>query len=118
MSDEEYDVVSTRQHRHIRVEKPEYIICAANWYADGIQHEHKPANLSSGYVICGRRHHNIFQIAALLDKENTVKRNNVCEQGFMTSTNRWVDRKTAAEIAFAAGQIKKKTPILFSEDIY
>ena len=38
--------------------------------------------------------------------------------GFMTSFGRYVDRKEAAKIAFAAGQIEKEKAWLFSEDLY
>ena len=40
------------------------------------------------------------------------------EQGFFTSKGRYVDRKEAAELAYACGQIEKPAKVLFSEDIY
>jgi len=40
------------------------------------------------------------------------------EQGFLTSKNRFVDRKEGGEIAFAAGQTEKLREMLFSEDLY
>lgn len=43
------------------------------------------------------------------------------EQGFVTSTRRFVDRREAFEIASAAGQIVKKhgdESQLYSEDLY
>lgn len=40
------------------------------------------------------------------------------QQGFLTSTGRYVDRKEAAKIAFECGQIKKEIKVLYSEDIY
>ena len=38
--------------------------------------------------------------------------------GFLTSKDRFVERKEAGEIAFKAGQIKELTGHLYSEDIY
>ncbi|MDD5013583.1 MAG: hypothetical protein PHW73_00590 [Atribacterota bacterium] len=40
-----------------------------------------------------------------------------CEQGFLTDTGEFVDRKEAAVIAFNAGQIKEKKDILYSENL-
>lgn len=42
------------------------------------------------------------------------------EQGFLTATGEFVDRRTAAELAVASGQISKlKTPPdLYSEDLW
>jgi hypothetical protein len=40
------------------------------------------------------------------------------EQGFLTNTNRFVDREEAAQIAFDSGQIKQHTITLYSEDLY
>ena len=39
-------------------------------------------------------------------------------QGFLTSDDRFVNRKEAGQIAFDAGQITKLTECLFSEDLY
>ena len=39
-------------------------------------------------------------------------------QGFLTSQDRFVDRKEAADIAYKAGQIKDITDCLISEDLY
>ncbi len=40
------------------------------------------------------------------------------DQGFWTSMARYVSRKRAGEIAFAAGQITKLTHCLMSEDVW
>lgn len=40
------------------------------------------------------------------------------EQGFVTSTGRFVGREEAASIAFAAGQIDRHKSGLFSEDLW
>ena len=40
------------------------------------------------------------------------------EQGFVTSEGRFVDRATAADLAYRAGQIGRKKRSLFSEDLW
>jgi hypothetical protein len=105
----------------------EFIVSAANWYADGKEYVHQPKNIDSGFVICGRRHHNVFYSVYMLitllgdTKESNEKRIellNQCEQGFITSKNRWVDRIEGMKIASAAGQTIKTDGELFSEDLY
>ena len=98
--------------------KPEYIICAANWFKDGNKHIHQPRNVETGFVVCGRRHHNAYYIASecLADGYSEVK--GTCVQGFLTSKDRFVDRKEAGKIAFEQGQIPELTDCLFSEDLY
>ena len=104
------------------MEKKEYILCAANHYDDGEKQIHGPKNIESGFVICGRRHHNCISVFAKMVgfpyDENGFKLMNTEEQGFLTNTDRFVSREEAAEIAFAAGQIKEQTTRLFSEDLY
>lgn len=94
--------------------KQEYITCAAIHFEDGRKYEHQPKNINSGFVIAGHRHHNVYAIKmSLIDyiaKSDT--------QGFITSRDRFVDRKEAGAIAFQAGQISKETECLFSEDLY
>jgi len=101
-------------------EKEEYILCAAIWLKSDEKHEHQPRNIDSGVVVCGRRHHNCFITAwALCDDKSkySEKKGNVV-QGFLTSKNRFVDRKEAAIIAVANGQSCRETDLLFSEDLY
>jgi len=96
--------------------KPEYIICAAIHVDDGLKHQHQPKNIKTGIVLCGRRHHNIiYNFNALVFGKLKSKDEN---QGFLTSKDRFVDRKEAGEIAFAAKQIPEPTKCLFSEDLY
>jgi hypothetical protein len=103
--------------------KPEYIICAAIHFNDGKTYPHQPDNIKSGIVICGRRHHNCFTTAFVLNEgkkiiEQCTDVNGRSVQGFLTSKNRFVDRKEAAQIAIERGQITRKAEILFSEDLY
>lgn len=87
----------------------EFIICAANHYDDGKSHTHSPKNIDSGFVVCGRRHHNCISTFALIYgfpySEEALKVKNTEEQGFLTNTNRFVDRQEAYKIAHEARQI-------------
>lgn len=100
----------------------EYIICAAIWFKDGKVHGYQPKNIETGFVVCGRRHHNCFITTFILfgekitDDYNELKGN--AEQGFVTSSNRFLDRDQAAQLAFDCGQVNERFKILFSEHIY
>lgn len=101
----------------------EYIICAAIYFKDGQKYEHQPKNIKSGFVICGRRHHNCYATASILELN---RRDYSITQGFLTSKDNFVNRKEARVIAHKAGQIEfltKGNPYgepadLFSEDLY
>ena len=102
----------------VRVSTP-YIICAANLFKDGQKHIHQPRNIDEGIVVCGRRHHNIYlTVADILKKDYKEHTFDDGVQGFLTSDDRFVDRKEAGQIAFDAGQTAKLTECLFSEDLY
>ena len=105
----------------VRVSTP-YIICAAIWFKDGNKYSHQPRNVDSGLVVCGRRHHNCFLTAFELNGGKKIEGlnevNGRAMQGFLTSDDRFVDRKEAGKIAFNAGQTVKLTECLFSEDLY
>lgn len=93
----------------------EYILCSAIHFDDGKEHIHEPSNIQTGFVVCGRRHHNCFYTASLMgEKVKQFKK----VQGFLTNTNRFVNREEAGEIAFKSGQIKEETDCLFSEDLW
>ena len=105
----------------------EYIICAANYYNDGIEHHHQPRNIEIGFVVCGRRHHNCITTFAMIvgfpydEKGIEVMRTE--EQGFLTNTDRFVDRLEALEIARKANQLKPDERVnevigLYSENLY
>ena len=97
--------------------KNEYIICSAIWFQDGnMGHPHQPKNIETGYVICGRRHHNCFSVYMMIEGLRTKNQSSI--QGFLTNYDRFVDRKEAAEIAFVAEQIQEQKDVLYSEDIY
>lgn len=93
-----------------------YILCAAIHFDDESVHPHQPKNIMSGFVISGRRHHNVFITLKCLGIDRLLIGDSI--QGFITSDDRFVNRKEAAQIAFDAGQIKEMKNSLFSEDLY
>ena len=97
------------------IKKQEYILCAAIYYNTIDSYVHQPKNIQTGYVVCGRRHHNCIMLNAVLSGRKTTE-NDI--QGFLTSQNRFVDRKEAANIAYKAGQIKDIVDCLISVDLY
>lgn len=107
----------------------EYILCAANHYDDGIKHDFSPKNISTGFVLCGHRHHNCINTFAHMVgfpyDEDGMRLHKTEIQGFLTNTNRFVNRKEAYKIAFEADQIigpnkgySKNSIGLTSEDLY
>lgn len=100
----------------------EKILCAAIWYKDLPKPFLTCVNTDNGVVLCGHRHgHIIAQMKALTELRTvTFAEDGVGEheQGFLTNTNRFVNREEAAEIAFHAGQTTEKLITLYSEDLY
>jgi len=112
----------------------ERILCASIHFDDGKIHEHQPKNIKTGFVICGRRHHNCYTSLQAIAKtlgignENALKlieRSGRDVQGFINNLDRHVDRKEGYYIAKAAGQIvygagmeDKDNPMLISENLY
>lgn len=100
----------------LKEQTQEYILCSAVWFDDGKKYEHQPKNIETGYVVCGRRHHNCFALLSYLADGGYIKDEK--EQGFLTNTDRFVDRKEAVQIALASGQIQEPKHYLFSEDLW
>ena len=115
----------------------EFILCAAIWYQDGKKHNDQPENIDNGFVICGRRHNNCYSVIEALSKHDKnirlsvdkIENSMTDEQykkhhGFITSMDRYVDRKEAYEIAKLNDQIKfvkdssDEYKILISESLY
>lgn len=107
----------------------EHILCAANHYNDGMAHPEQPYNITTGFVACGRRHRNCIHTFELIMAQYDAPRIERLRQtelkGFLTSRHRFVDRKEAYAIAYAAGQIigpnatSSENEIgLTSEDLY
>lgn len=97
----------------------EKILCAAIHYDDGENYIHQPKNIQSGFVVCGRRHHNCIMTKSILSgQQDTESGLKSYTQGFITNTDRFVDRKEGAEIAYYAKQINEPVLTLYSEDLY
>lgn len=96
----------------------EYIVCAAIWYDDGIKHEFAPRNIESGFVVCGLRHHNCLDIVSMIRKNFEDWKITNKNQGFLTSKDRFVDRKDAYLIASEYIDQFHQVNRLFSEDLY
>jgi hypothetical protein len=100
----------------------EFIICAAIHFDDEVKREHQPKNIERGIVVAGRRHHNCYLTIFELNNQkkwNTIKHT----QGFITSRDRFVDRKEGYEIAkrekqLFSGITHDDNPILISEELY
>lgn len=95
------------------MEEPEFILCAA-------------LNFES-IIICGHRHSDCYAILKNLYKKFTGSENDIIlperkDQGFLTSNNRYVDRKEAWNIAKANNQIaygrESSDEYLISENLY
>jgi len=100
----------------------ERIICSAVWYKELPTPVHRPTNVDVGMVFCGHRHpHCMHNMIAITGKRSVTPECGEYVQGFLTDTNRFIDRVEGAKIALACGQIKEleysKTK-LYSEDLY
>ena len=98
----------------------ETILCSAIWYKELPTPVYGPTNVDKGIVFCGHRHlHCLHQMVAMTGKRQSEVGEEI--QGYLTNTNRFVDREEAAKIALAALQVDhleySKTK-LFSEDLY
>lgn len=101
----------------------ERILCSAIHVKDGKKHEHQPKNIDSGFVVCGRRHHNCFYTISLMGNPEYKNMAGRDGQGFLTNTDKFVSRKEAYLIAKEAGQLLHNlhdisNPILISEDVW
>ena len=109
----------------------EFIICSAIWFKDGKTYVHQPKNVDSGFVVCGRRHHNCYAILAAIKSNSGLTEDQIGNeryprefvQGFLTNTDRFVDRKEGYTIAKEANQLihnlhDRTNPILTSECLY
>ncbi len=84
----------------------EYIYCAATWFKDQPTAHYLPKNINHGIVIGGINHTQILYTAnALLG--NRQHEQGEQEQAFLTSCNRFVNRKEALIIAKEQGQLNK-----------
>ena len=101
--------------------KVEYILCAAIHYKDNRVYPAQPTNIDTGIVALGYRHKNCYDAMTILGYDMQLV--NRTHQGFLTSHNRYVDRKEAYQIAKNAGQLlmnldEQEQPELISENLY
>lgn len=115
----------------------EFILCSAVYINDGKVHEQQPVNINVGFVISGRRHNNCYQTIkdvtglsvndSIGDWIKTLSDDEIRQhQGFITSLDRFVDRKEAWDIAKKNNQIQfgfkasenGDDSILISENLY
>lgn len=107
-----------RLEAHLNNGKPEFIMCAANYYNDQLDHAFQPYNIDKGFVVCGWRHAcaGISYMAAVNLYEPKYNRLNIwdnCIQGFLTTKNRFLTRDEALELVKENGQLTK--PLLGGE---
>jgi len=107
-----------RLDAHLANGKTEWVMCAANWYNDGKDHPYQPYNIPSGYVICGWRHPCCGY--AYMGANPNAKAWDRCEQGFLTTKNRFLTRSETLELVISTGQHDGKLigSILTSEDLW
>lgn len=106
----------------------EKIYCSAIWYKELNNNYSKrnPDNITEGIVVLGHRHgdiiRNVYNLLGLRSVESGENSVGEYVQGFLTNTNRFVDRIEAAKIALEQNQIKDlqrfNPNYLYSEDIY
>lgn len=107
--------------------KEEYILCASIWYKDLplekiISDNCNPKNVDRGVCFSGFRHpHCMYTMTSITGKPTNDKIGEHI-QGFLTSHNRFVDRKEALVIALNMNQVLDIENIrgnsLYSEDLY
>jgi len=103
----------------------EYIACSAVWFKelefkkDVPNEQVNPVNIESGITFCGHRHLQCIRTMNAITGLRQAEAG-AWEDGFITSKNRFVDRKEGAAIALGCGQIKKLNygNQLYSEDLY
>lgn len=87
----------------------EYIVSAMVHWDDSIKYPFQPTNINSGLCIAGHRHAQCILIGSKIFgyvKERVDK--GIQEtQGFLTSKNRFLNRKEAAELIIEIGQREK-----------
>jgi hypothetical protein len=107
-----------RLEAHLKNGKVEYVMCAANYYDDGIDHDFKPYNVDKGFVVCGWRHPNAGETYLILNP--TADRWDRCIEGFLTTKNRFLTRSEALELVKENGQLKDEIigGELTSEDLW
>lgn len=96
----------------------EYIVCSAIYVNDGIKYENQPINIIKGFCIYGLRHSNCFATLKIFKVDKKIFKEII--QGFLTSKNRFLNRKDSFIIAKESNQIEIEIENgnLFSEHLY
>jgi hypothetical protein len=98
----------------------EKVLCAAIHLDDGMVYTHQPTNIKTGFVVAGLRHHNcgytVYALTGDLKKRLQYRQ----KQGFLTTSNRFLNRNEAYILAYSVGQIANlyRRKELASEDLY
>ena len=96
----------------------EKILCAAIWYKNVPTALHQPINVDRGVVISGHKHGSIIAAMGSFNIK-THASPGLCEQGFLTDKNRFLNRKEARELVIQTGQcVPEFDNELYSEDLY
>jgi hypothetical protein len=91
----------------------EKILCAAIHVDDGVVYPFSQKSVAlTGFVIAGFSHDEIRKCITIIHKHMFHQK-----EGFLTTQNRFVNRTSAAKIAYCAKQIKKETFELISTDL-
>lgn len=106
-----------RLEAHLNNGELEYVMCAAIHVDDGKEYLYQPYNIDTGMVFCGWRHPCIF---SQIDQSWLTGRNLKSIQGFLTTKNRFLNRKEAYELVKETKQLKKALigGMLTSEDLW
>ena len=114
-----------RLNAHMQNGEIEYVMCAANYHDDGKDHDFQPFNIDKGFVISGWRHGCVGSTFLAIARnfsgdENIPARWDDCEQGFLTTKNRFLSRKEALVLVRETGQLKGDLigGMLTSEDLW
>jgi hypothetical protein len=107
-----------RLDAHLLNGKVELIMCAANHHNDGVDYQFKPYNIDKGFVISGWRHPNCGEIYSAMNPDNPYWGD--CVEGFLTTKNRFLNRKEALKLVQSNGQLTKNLlgSVLTSEDLW
>lgn len=117
------DLQAPEPHTPQSVEQDELekIVCAAIWYKEQPTAKILPKNISAGIVVGGLRHgYCISTFVALTGKRSVLPECGEYVQGFITSKDRFLDRREAMKLAKETGQVTSKQSFeeLYSEDLY
>ncbi|MGV8961865.1 MAG: hypothetical protein ACOH2V_00530 [Candidatus Saccharimonadaceae bacterium] len=107
-----------RLKAHLNNGETEYIMCSANHYDDGNEYLFQPYNIDKGFIVGGWRHSScgMSYMAAV----SAATQWDDCEQGFLTTKNRFLTREEALKLVISTGQHDGNIigGVLTSEDLW